>query len=334
MKRYFIITIDTEGDNLWKPVIGPNGMRNISVKNADYIERFQRLCEKYHFVPSYLVNYEMATAYPFAKMAGEWVKDNRCEIGMHLHAWNTPPIFELKYKKGINNPYACEYPHRILKEKIKVMTGLLHDQFGVRPTSHRGGRWYIDTWYLQVLKKLDYLVDCSVTPGISWKNHIGYERYGRDYSKYPNKAYYMDEKYPFKEKAYGILEVPPTIMDTSLIEKVKGVIESPFSCQKIVSQKKWLRPNGNNLDDMLSIVNKYKKANCDYIEFMMHSSELMPGGSPTFRDKKSIEKMYAHLEILFETIENSYKGISLSEYAKERNKHRDGNPMVNRRYGN
>ena len=42
MEKYFIITVDTEGDNLWEPVIRPNGMRNITVKNAAYIERFQK----------------------------------------------------------------------------------------------------------------------------------------------------------------------------------------------------------------------------------------------------------------------------------------------------
>ena len=89
MEKYFIITVDTEGDNLWEPVIRPNGMRNITVKNAAYIERFQKTCEKYHFIPTYLVNYEMAKAEPFAGMAREWVKDKKCEIGMHMHAWNT-----------------------------------------------------------------------------------------------------------------------------------------------------------------------------------------------------------------------------------------------------
>ena len=54
------------------------------------------------------------------------------------------------------------------------------------------------------------------------------------------------------------------------------------------------------------------------MEFMIHSSELMHGGSPTFATKKSIEKLYVHLELLFEKIEESYKGISLTDYAKKK----------------
>ena len=45
--KYFIITVDTEGDNLWNYKLGDE----VSTKNADYIPRFQRLCEKYGFKP-------------------------------------------------------------------------------------------------------------------------------------------------------------------------------------------------------------------------------------------------------------------------------------------
>ena len=56
MQKYFFITIDTEGDNLWenKP------SQVITTKNAQFIPRFQALCEKNNFIPTYLTNYEMA----------------------------------------------------------------------------------------------------------------------------------------------------------------------------------------------------------------------------------------------------------------------------------
>ena len=42
-KPFFLLTIDTEPDNLW------NKQRNITTCNADYLPRFQTLCEKYGF---------------------------------------------------------------------------------------------------------------------------------------------------------------------------------------------------------------------------------------------------------------------------------------------
>ena len=55
MKK-FLISIDTEGDNLWKWQVGDI----VTTENAKYLPRFQSLCEKYGFKPTYLTNYEMA----------------------------------------------------------------------------------------------------------------------------------------------------------------------------------------------------------------------------------------------------------------------------------
>ena len=43
VKRYFIITIDTEGDNLWAVSDIKTPVRT---ENAKYLYRFQMLCEK------------------------------------------------------------------------------------------------------------------------------------------------------------------------------------------------------------------------------------------------------------------------------------------------
>ena len=54
--KYFIITVDTEGDNLWAYKEGDP----ITTNNAEYACRFQDLCNKYVFKPVWLTNYEMA----------------------------------------------------------------------------------------------------------------------------------------------------------------------------------------------------------------------------------------------------------------------------------
>lgn len=318
MDKYFIITVDTEGDNLWRPVIQPKGMRNITVKNAAFIERFQLLCEKYQCKPTYLVNYEMSQAEPFVEQAKEWLKSGTCEIGMHMHAWSTPPLYDLKYKRGSNNPYAGDYPREVMWEKLKNITYFITDQFGVRPISHRGGRWFIDAWYMKALKKLKYKVDCSVTPGVSWKEHIGYSQYGVDYRNFPHEPYFIEGNCLYKKGKSGILEVPPTITNLSWGHKIRKLMQSPYNYKNIRLEKAWLRPNGSNLETMLWIIDKYNKSNCNYLEFMIHSSELMPGGSPTFMTDSSIEKAYRDMEIIFEKIRKNYIGITLGKYAEKK----------------
>ncbi|MGH8641475.1 MAG: deacetylase, partial [Burkholderiales bacterium] len=77
----FIITIDTEGDDLWaRP-------REITTRNAEYLPRFQSLCERFGFKPVYLTNYEMAMSDVFVAFGRDVAARGAGEIGMHLHAW-------------------------------------------------------------------------------------------------------------------------------------------------------------------------------------------------------------------------------------------------------
>ena len=89
MKK-FLITIDTESDNQW------DYDNPISTENAKFLPRFQELCERYKFKPTWLTNYEMANDDFFCHYMKEKQDDCLCEIGMHLHAWNTPPDYSLK----------------------------------------------------------------------------------------------------------------------------------------------------------------------------------------------------------------------------------------------
>ena len=64
-KPAFLITIDTEGDDLW------SRPREITTRNAEFLPRFQQLCERYGFKPTWLVDYEMACCPVF----GEFGRD-------------------------------------------------------------------------------------------------------------------------------------------------------------------------------------------------------------------------------------------------------------------
>lgn len=325
-KKEFIITIDTEGDNLWNRATTKKGIREISTENARYIERFQVLCRKYDFYPTYLVDYEMIMDNDFVARLKRWSGAGECEVGMHMHAWNTPPIVELPFYSFGHNPYAGEYSHEILREKLILMTELISEKIDVAPKSHRGGRWYIDDWYVDELIKLGYEVDCSITPGVSWRNARGNKIYGPDYSNYSMKSFCMNN---------GLWQVPPTIIAPSINKRIQLLKERPYDYEEIMNSRIWLRPNGNNIEDMLYIVKKQNKGSNDYLEFMIHSSELMPGGSPTFKNEEEIEKLYEDLELLFEYIKKNYYGVTLYHYVrrlKNNNKYLSLGDMTNELY--
>jgi len=315
-KRYFIITVDTEGDDLWTYKCTRYGLKDITVANAEGLERFQMLCEEYGFIPTWLVNYEMSQAEIFRSLARTALAKKRAEIGMHMHAWNSPPILHLPYNPKGDHPYIGEYSKKLQWEKMKYLTRTLEDTFQCSITAFRSGRWYLDEFVLKCLIKLGFTADCSVTPGISWSGSIGNHMYGTDYSKDRYRgAYQLHKKDIHRSGRSGIYEVPPTIL--------RKVQYAPPIGIKI--SKEWLRPNGSNLSEMLWITEEISKnRKMDYLEFMIHSSELYPGGSPTFKTEKSIEKLYEDMEILFKKIYQKYSGVGLSDYVQRTKQARGG----------
>ena len=295
-KPAFLITIDTEGDNLWS-LPDP-----ITTENAKYLPRFQELCERYGLKPTWLTNYEMADCPNFFEFSADVLQRDTGEIGMHLHAWNSPPITNYHPQ---HHTYLIEYPEAIMREKIRFLTELLEQRFQRKMVSHRAGRWAFNSCYARLLVERGYLVDCSVTPHVSWAHVQGDPNGsgGTNYLDYPTQPYFMDLERIDCEGASPLLEIP-----VSIVANYAGVDRhSP-------NHPQWLRPNGENLDSMLSILHQGKEEHWPCVEFILHSSELMPGGSPTFRTPDSIEGLYDDLESLFSQATQRFDGATLSEF--------------------
>jgi len=318
-KPSFLITIDTEGDNLWaKP-------QKVTTRNAAHLPRFQELCQKYNLKPTYLTNFEMANSPAFQELAKDVLQRAVGEIGMHLHAWDMPPLFQLTEDDWQFCPYLIEYPERIMRDKIRLITDFLEDVLGTKMLSHRAGRWSFNETYARILIENGYRVDCSVTPHVSWKNTLGdpTRNGGTDYTEFPENAYFID---PFDISHPGgsaLLEVPVTIAKSPgrSIETLRATFRKVPPVRKALNYffppLTWLRPNGCNLKYILKLLRNAVRIEKDYVEFMLHSSELMPGGSPTFMSDKSIENLYEDLETLFAEARMNFTGCTLAEYYRK-----------------
>lgn len=310
-KPAFIITIDTEGDNLWQ------NHRQIKTENAHYLPRFQSLCEKYGFKPVWLTNYEMAVDPAFIEFAKSVIARGQGEVGMHLHAWNSPPDYDLTGDDWRWQPYLIEYPDNVLRDKVCFMTQLLEETFQTKMRSHRAGRWAFDSRYAKLLIELGYQVDCSVTPRVNWRNARGAPQGtgGTDYQHFPDSAYFIDENAIHQPGSSSLLEVPMSIQYKhpdwlnklkQRYDRLRGKYRSP--------SVNWLRPTGGNAAQMIAVAEKCLAQGNDYVEFMLHSSEFMPAGSPTFNDAEAIEGLYRDLEQLFVWLAQRTQGMTLAEY--------------------
>lgn len=315
----FLITIDTEGDDLW------SRPRAITTRNARHVQRFQRLCEAFGLRPTWLTNYEMARCPQFQAFGRDVVRRGVGEIGMHLHAWNSPPVVPLTPDDLAAQPYLTEYPPDVIDAKVGFMASLLRERFECEIVSHRGGRWALDATVAQALVRHGIRVDCTVTPDVRWvRQATPLEAPARaavvDYRGFPTELYLMDLSQPRRAAASPLLEVPMTVVPSALYRRVPRAYSVPLLrrwCWHWQPTHHWLYPDGRNLDAMLGIVRRAVSQRWPHLEMVLHSSELMPGGSPGFANARAIEALYADLQVLFRSVAPHFRGLTLGEFAAQ-----------------
>lgn len=319
----FIITVDTEADNQWRRPTG------ISTENLRYLPHFQNLCAEFGFIPTYLVTHEAALDSFAAEQLGAWQAAGAAEVGAHLHPWTTPPL--APGEDMTEHVYPSELSDDALRAKLTTLTRVITERFGRAPTSYRAGRWGLDSRQLALLAELGYVVDCSVTPKVSWRRQLGRRSGsgGPDFRSVPVAPYYphsADVRQSGEKSA--VLEVPMTIVYTSHFVTehsrwAQRLLTAPDSRLKQIAVRlllrpKWLRifPN-STVADWSRIYRAAVRARLPALEFMIHSSELMPGGSPYAKDAAAVEKIYAQLTAMFHYFrQQGLPGVTLTGFAQ------------------
>ena len=303
---HFIITIDTEGDNQWSEA----GRRNITTENAKHLPRFQSLCEEYGFKPTYLTSYEMLESAFFIDFARVCLKKAACEIGVHPHAWNCPPQYDLTGDDPRYAPYLMEYPKDIIVQKTRSLKEALENEFETHVVSHRSGRWAISRDYVQALDSLQFKVDCSVTPHFSWVKRQGDPKGhgGTDFTGFPSKPYFIDLDDISRPGGSQLLEIPMTIsksyrlmferffdflMKGSVRESVRSLVDSRMT---------WFRPGITSAKQLLKITKSCSDAGDDYVMLMLHSSEFMPGANPFSVSVEDVDRLFVDIEAVFDAL--------------------------------
>src|SRR5262249_48371949 len=158
-----------------------------------------------------------------------------------------------------------EYPETVMRDKIRVMTETLENNFGVKMLSHRAGRWAFNDVYASLLVEFGYKVDASITPHVSWKRDAGMPggSGGNDSTNAPTDAYVIETP------AGNIVEYPMTVIKRplSVAERtVRSLLRRP---KKDVL---WLRPRLRNRDDLLLVLDHVTRRKRRYAQMMLHSS--------------------------------------------------------------
>ena len=197
-KTILVVTIDTEEDNWGQHRSG------ITCDNIQEIPRLQEIFDRYGVIPTYLVTYQVCQDKKATEILSAIRKQGKCEIGAHLHPWNTPPESEDFTEQ---NSMLKNLPQALQQAKLQSLSEKIEGEFGAKPQSFRAGRWGLGPETIDVLLNCGFIVDTSVTPTISWAD----EGNGPVYNETLKEPYFLSPVDREKNNHKHILEIPATI---------------------------------------------------------------------------------------------------------------------------
>jgi len=291
-------SIDTEED-LWDSYRQTDN----PVENVACLPTLQRLCDRYGAIPTYLVNYPVASCATSIATVSTLLGQGRCEIGMHCHSWNTPPFAAEQLEA--NCSMLSNLPQSLVFDKLSHLHDTIVRSFGVTPISFRAGRAGFNSSVALALRNLGYRVDSSVVPFFDLSQYEG-----PNFENAPNVPYRFKPDCTLESHPEGeLLEVQQTIgflqqnfigcsstrkrIAQSFLGRLKLI--GVFEVLKVLNLRK-LAPEETSLKDMIALADKCLGEGYPALHMVLHSSTLLPGLNPFAPTKERVEEILSRIE--------------------------------------
>lgn len=270
------VVVDTEEEFDWGKPFSRSNTSTTSIAAQPLAH--QRVFDRHGVVPTYVIDYPVATNPAAVKVLRSLMEDGRCQIGTHLHPWVSPP-----YDEEVNtfNSYAGNLPQALEYQKIELLTEAIEKAFGVRPTVFKAGRYGVGPHTAETIAKLGYLIDASVVPytdmsadgGPNFSGHgvnpYWFKAAGKTLLELPATAGYAGRLYRMGGSIYPILQsssarrlrLPGLASRAGLLERIK------------------LTPEGYTNKELVGLTKCLYAQGCRYFGLTYHSPSLVPGNT-------------------------------------------------------
>lgn len=292
---FLMVIVDTEEDFDWRVV--PSN--SINVTSMKVQQRGQRIFEKFGVVPTYAVDYAIASQRDGYSPLVDYLADGRCVIGTHLHPWINPPVTEAMTTR---NSFPGNLPPELETEKLRVLTDLIKQNLGHEPILYRAGRYGIGPNTPAALRTLGYKIDCSVLPLFD----LSYME-GPDFRQSRTKPYWLDSD-------RAVLEVPVTVGIVGALSpfgrRLHPLISRPreaslrlpgiFARLNLINRVR-LTPEGVPLREAKQLTRKLLEDDRHRVFVLSyHSPSLEPGNTPYVRSQRDLQRFLYWLESYIE----------------------------------
>lgn len=279
-----VITVDVEEDQ-W----GIRKSRHSTTDNIRQLPLLTNLFQEFNVVPTYFATFPVVSDDGAAAILRHAYDSGACELGMHCHAWTTPPFIESVTRA---NSMLCNLDPALQREKLSRLYEAMTTRLNTYPIAYRAGRWGYGQDTARVLLELGCHIDSSLTPYTSWAHS-----HGPDYSRVAPQPYRFNPSNIFSPDPIGpLLEVPATIgflrgrFDTCAL-LAKRLEASPLQRWRLqallgrlgILRKVWLSPEQETTARMIQLVKQMQWHGYGLLNLVFHSSSLLAGCNPFVR---------------------------------------------------
>lgn len=290
----FIVTVDTEEEFDWGKPLQAEGH---TLKSISRIARFQQFCEGHGVVPTYLIDFPIASSRLAADLLREAVAAGRAEIGVQLHPWVSPPFEE---EVTEYNSFAGNLPARLERAKFAKLRTTIEQAFGTSPRIYRAGRYGVGPNTSQILREHGIAIDTSVRARFDYSSHGG-----RNFRDLPVRPWWID-------RPGGLMELPLTTVYWGALARhgswlyprlwrvpgLRGILARIGLLERIP-----LTPEGVSEVEARRGIEAAIQEGLPVLVFSFHSPSLQPGHTPYVRTEDELDALYSWWRAAFSLLE-------------------------------
>ncbi|MBI5142725.1 MAG: hypothetical protein HZA20_11145 [Nitrospirae bacterium] len=308
--RYLLVTIDTEEDMpRWRPE------QVTTVRNIAAIPALQDRLNRAGIRPTWLVDYPVLDNHESCAVIRN-LPSSDCEIGMHLHSWNTPPFAQ--DETGEKATYLHVMPADLKRQKLAGLHAMFADKIGIAPTSYRAGRYGFCLEDASLLAELGFVVDSSVVPHTDYSSDGGPDFRSFTYAPFIIEAG-NGRKIVETPLTVGLAHRLPEYLAKRYFSipgwtRMRGVLHRLGLASLL-----WLRPTVSSFEEMKRLADHLlEKTDCKVINIMFHSNECFPGASPYHKTDDDVARFLERFSGIAGYLVSRYglAPVTLGDHAK------------------
>ena len=285
------VLVDAEEDFDWSK---PFSHGEASVASMRHQHRAQAIFRKYGVVPTYVVDYPVASQPDGYEPLREFLAGGECEVGAQLHPWVNPPLGEAV---NVFNSFPGNLPRPLEAAKLAALTAMIEANFGMRPIVYKAGRYGVGPNTSAIIEEAGYLVDTSVVANRSFAADKG-----ADFTGIGPQPYWFGSR-------GDLLELPLTCDFTGplrgvgrrLYPRLNSSSGRALHLPGVLARLRLLdriplTPEGVTLTEAKRLTTTLLASGVRVFVLAYHSPSLEPGNTPYVRDQAELRRFLEWIE--------------------------------------